>query len=445
MADKRTTPDVPESVQQAAPQDAGSGPRGKKRAAPTIDLTATEMPPPQSDSPPGPESELPPAPAQEPPSAPAGDAPAETAIPPRGGHIGMALLAGVAGGVLVTLAIVVLWLSGLVPARYAASSDTSAQIAALEAQVRDLKNRPVAMVDTPSVDALTQRVGKIEDTMSKLPAGEAGVAERLAATDSAVKSLGSALTTLNRRSEDIAAAAAQARERADAAAKAMTELNTSVQEIAKGNAAGIPPAELDALQKRIAALEQSAQAARADIAKASAADSAARLALSAAGLRDAAFSGAPFTAELAQAKSLGAGDEALAPLAPFAATGVPTAQSLAQELRALLPAMLKISGAQAPQGSFLERLQANAGKLVRIRPLDAPGDDPSAVLARLEIDAAKADMAGALADLGKLADATRAPAQSWIEKAKARQAALTAARQFAADTARALGPMVGAQ
>ena len=103
--------------------------------------------------------------------------------------------------------------------------------------------------------------------------------------------------------------------------------------------------------------------------------------------------------------------------------------------------MLKISGSQAPEGGFLERLQANAGKLVRIRPVDAPpGDDPSAVLARLEIDAVKADIAAALADLGKLADATRAPAQDWINKANARQAALAAARQYAADTARALGP-----
>ena len=238
MADKRTTPDAPEPAQQAAPQDAGSGPRGKKRAAPTIDLTATEMPPPQSKSPPGPELE--PAPAQEPPSALAGGAPGETAVPPRGGQIGMAL-AGVAGGVLVTLAVVALWLSGLVPARYAASSDTSAQIAALETQVRDLKNRPAAMVDTASVDALTQRVGKIEDTMSKLPAGDVGVAERLAAADSAMKSLGSALTTLNRRSDDIAATASQASERADAAAKTVTELSASVQEIAKSNAAGIPP------------------------------------------------------------------------------------------------------------------------------------------------------------------------------------------------------------
>lgn len=441
MADKRTTPDAPEAAKTAAPQDANSGPRGKKRAAPTIDLAATEMPPPQSDSPPEP-----PPTAPEPPSARAGEPTADAAGPRRGEHIAMALLGGVASGALVTLAIVALWLSGLVPARYAPSSDTSAQIAALAAQLRDLKNRPAAVADTASINALTQRVNKIEDTISRLPAGEAGIAERLAAADSAVKSLGVALTTLNRRSDDIAANASQTRERADAAAKAVTDLQASVQDAAKISSAGIAPAEFEALQTRIAALEQSAKAARADIAKASAADSATRLALSAAGLRDAAFSGAPFAAELGQAKSLGAGDDVLAPLAPFAATGVPTAQALAHELHALLPAMLKISGAQAPQGGFLERLQANAGKLVRIRPLDAPpGDDASAVLARLEIDVAKADIAGSLADLGKLADATRAPAQGWIEKAKARQAALTAARQFAADTAHALGPKVGTQ
>jgi Uncharacterized protein conserved in bacteria len=221
----------------------------------------------------------------------------------------------------------------------------------------------------------------------------------------------------------------------------VTDLRASVQDAAKNSSAGISPAELDALQKRMAALEQSAKSARDDIAKASSADIAARLALSAAALRDAVTSGAPFAAELAQAKSFGADDKILAPLAPFATAGVPTALALSQELRALLPAMLKISGAQAPEGGFLERLQANAGKLVRIRPVDAPpGDDASAVLARLEIDAAKTDIAVALADLGKLADATRAPAQAWAVKAQARQAALAAARQYAADTARALGP-----
>ena len=409
MADKRTTPEAPEGAQQAAPQDAAQGPRRKKRAAPTIELTATETPPPEAGSPT--QAEPPPA-AQEPPAA--------------GGPASLATLAaGVAGAAAVTLVLFVLWLTGLLPVRYVATTDTSAQVPA----------------DTKAIDALTQRVSKIEGTISKLPASDAGVAERLAAADNALKSLGIALTALNRRSDDNAAAVSQARERADAAAQAVADLRASVQEVAKNSSAGISPAALDDLQKRIAVLEQSAKAARDDIAKASSADIAARLALSAAVLRDAVANGAPFAAELAQAKSLGADDKTLAPLVPFATTGVPTAPALAQELRALLPAMLKISGAQAPQGGFLDRLQANAGRLVRVRPVDAPpGDDPSAVLARLEIDAAKADIAAALADLSKFADTTRAPAQAWIAQAQARQAALAATRQYAADTARALGP-----
>ncbi len=434
MADKRTTPETPPGTEQGAQQAAPEGPRRKKRAAPTIDLTATEMARAVRSvvgSGAGTAAS-----GTEPPSGLAKDATAGNRL---GGPISAALLAGVAGGAIVTLALFALWLTGLVPARYAASADTSAQVAALEAQVRDLKSRPAG--DNKAVDALGQRVNKIEEAIAKLPASDPAMAERLAAADNAMKSLGIALTALNRRSDDIAASASQARERADAAAKAVTDLGTSVQDVAKNSSSGISSAELDVLQRRIAALEQSAKAAREDIAKASSADIAARLALSAAALRDAALSGAPFTAELAQAKSLGADDKALAPLTPFAVAGVPTAQALAQELRALLPAMIKISGAQAPEGGFLERLQANAGKLVRIRPVDAPvGDDASVVLARLEIDAARADIAAALGDLGKLADATRAPARVWIVKAQARQDALAAGRQFAADTTRALGP-----
>jgi hypothetical protein len=267
------------------------------------------------------------------------------------------------------------------------------------------------------------------------------VAERLAAADNALKALGIALTALNRRTDDATANASQARERADAAAKAVTELRASARDAAKNGAAGISPVELDNLQKRLAALEQSAKVAHDDIAKTANSDSAARLALSAAVLRDAVLSGAPFTAELAQAKSLGADAKDLAPLSSFAVAGIPTTQALAQELRALLPAMLKVSGAQAPDGGFLERLEANAGRLVRIRPVDAPpGDDASSVLAGIEIDAAKSDIPAALNDLGKLSDATRAPAQAWIARANTRQAALGAAHRYAADMARALEP-----
>ena len=49
------------------------------------------------------------------------------------------------------------------------------------------------------------------------------------------------------------------------------------------------------------------------------------------------------------------------------------------------------------------RLQANAEKLVRIRPIEeTSGNDPLAIVARIEIRAAQADIAGALAELAKL-------------------------------------------
>jgi len=130
----------------------------------------------------------------------------------------------------------------------------------------------------------------------------------------------------------------------------------------------------------------------------------------------------------------------LAPLAQFASSGVPAKSALAHELRALIPAVLKASGAQEPPKGFLERLQANAGKIVHFSPINASqGDAPSDRLARIEIAAAHDDIAGALADLDKLPQDARAPAQAWIDKAKAREQALAAARAFAASTARALG------
>ncbi|HET7850414.1 MAG TPA: hypothetical protein VFL51_15245, partial [Pseudolabrys sp.] len=85
-------------------------------------------------------------------------------------------------------------------------------------------------------------------------------------------------------------------------------------------------------------------------------------------------------------------------------------------------------------------LQANARNLVHVRPVDAPaGDKPADILTRVEVEASRNDVAGALGDLARLSPDTRAPAEAWIRKAKARQAAIDAARKLAADTAAALG------
>lgn len=438
MADKRTGP--------------GDAARRGKRAAPTIDLKATEVTPAAPEPPQAaaePHSAPPQEPlAQEPPPVDAETASADerTAAPSKPASFLTAptLAAGMAGAGMTAILLFALWLTGLVPVRYAGSTATRARVTALEMQLHDLQNKPAAAVDNKAIEALSQRVAKMEDTLAKLPLGDASLNERVAAADNAMKALGLALTALNKRSDDVAVIAAQARERAETTEKAVSDLRASAQDAAKSAGPEISAVELDALQKHLAALEQSAKDARADIGKVTTADIATRRALSAAALRDAVESGAPFSAELAQARSLSGDDKMLAPLAGFAATGVPSAQALAQELRALLPALVKIWDVQ-PSGNFLERLQANAGRLVRIRPLDAPpGDDAAAVLARLEIEATKADIPAAIADLGKLnnpnlTDATRSPVQQWINKANARQGAIAAARQFAATSVRALG------
>lgn len=395
MSDKRTTPDP-----------AGSA-RRRKRPAPTIDLTATEVQatgheePHSEPSPAGPAQPAHPASDNEPEPGPAPESPPRTATMngdssrPSRLLSASALAGGFIGAAAVAIILSALWFAGAVPVRYAASVDSSAQVVALEKQVRDLQNRRA----------------------------DPGVSERLAAADNAMHSLGIALTALNKRSDEVAA-------RETAVEKTLTELSDSVRDLSKNTSAGLSPADVDTVQKRLSAVEQAA--------KRSTGDNSARLAVIAAALRNAVGSGVPFATELEQAKSLGADDKTVTLLAPFAATGVPPAATLAQDLRALIPAMEKISGPQA-SGGFIERLEANAGKLVRIRPVGAaPGDDRSAVLARIDAAAANGDIAGALVDLGKLDGAVRAPAQDWIAKAQSRQAALAAARQFATDTLRAL-------
>jgi hypothetical protein len=97
--------------------------------------------------------------------------------------------------------------------------------------------------------------------------------------------------------------------------------------------------------------------------------------------------------------------------------------------------LLQAAGAPPPRdGGFLEKLQAGAEKLVRIRPIDeVAGNDPAAIVARIEVKASQADISGALAELAKLPAAARAPAEAWIKKAEMRMAALDASRRISAD------------
>jgi hypothetical protein len=256
-------------------------------------------------------------------------------------------------------------------------------------------------VDPKLVEGLSLRLEKLEAAVAapRPPATDPAVLNRIGAIDATVKSLGDNVSALERRNEQAATAA-------------------------RGR--------LDALAASVADVEKKE--------KEAGSDKPARLAVAAEALRIAVERGQPFAEELATAKALKPDAAALAPLDAFAAGGIPNDAALGRELSALVQPMMKaVAQANPGQTDYLDRLQANFEKLVRIRPVNAPtGDDSAAMLARIEFKAARGDIAGALPEIAKLPADARAKAQPWIAKVEARDKAVAASRRFYADTVAAL-------
>jgi hypothetical protein len=362
------------------------------------------------------------------------------------------IAAGTAGAAAMLVLFLALWVFGAVNARDDLTVTLAARLAILELQVRDLAAKPLpAGLDQRALADLAARVGAAEQAMGRLneldarlgKAEAAATAPRPPQVDPAltarVAALESALRPLAdlRQSIDAASGAArEAKSRADAAFEA------AQKNIAPPAAPAVAQGDIDALSKRVAALEQAAKSVEEKLARASVsagADRAGRLAFVAVALRSAVERGEPFAQELAAVKPLVPNAAALSPLEPFAATGVPRSATLARELSQLTSAMLSAAGTSR-DGGILDRLQQNAEKLVRIRPInEAPGDDPATIVARAEVKATHGDIPGALTELSHLPDPVRAPAQAWIKRAEAQTAALAAARGLADNAVGALG------
>jgi hypothetical protein len=320
-------------------------------------------------------------------------------LPP--GNTGMLVAAaavGIAGALLVSALFWVTAHSSNAPEALAS------RLSSIEAQLRERVDRPApARNDSKGTEELATRIERLE---------KSAFSPQPPSSDAA----------LNTRVDDLANAVRELHARADA-----------MQPVDKS--------EFDALNNRIAALEKSAGTMETEIGKRAtvASDRAVRLALATSALRAAVERGEPFSGELAAARPL-ASDNAFTALEPFATSGVPSNALLARELASLVPALRTAVNSMPVEGGFFERMKNNAGRLIRIRPVDEiSGDDPAAVITRIELKAASADVAGALADIAKLPAPVQTPAQSWIDKAQARIAAIQSSRQIAADAIGALG------
>jgi hypothetical protein len=418
----------------ASGKKGSSVPPSRRRPAPTIDLKATEIAsepvtPSQPLDPPAdtpqPEAQPAPAPQPAPEPQPAFDGP-EPAPAPAAATIGERLAAiraaaaarlgwpllgaGAIGAGAALCMLLALWAFGAFGARDDVAAALAARLAQAEQQVRDLAGRPQPTPPDPRPLAdLAARLSKLETSVAT---------PQPAATDPALVARIAALET---------------------ALRPLAELGPRIDALAAAQKSAVPAAaadhgELTALAARLAALEQAQKLVEQRIARPSAsggADHAGRIAFVAMALRAAAERGDPFAQELAAAKALVPDAAMLAPLEPYAATGVPRPVTLARELSQVAPAMLNAAG-PARESGIIERLQQNAERLVRIRPIsEGPGDEPATIVARAELKATHGDIAGALAEVSRLSEAARAPAQGWMRKAEMQVAALAAARRFA--------------
>ncbi len=280
---------------------------------------------------------------------------------------------------------------------------------------------PAPEIDRASVDALAARVATVESRTQAEPVVETALAGRISAAEQAVAGLRRDLAGL--------------REQTEASAAAIHDLRSGSQ-----NAA--PSADLAALTTRLDRLEAETRALSTTSAPREAApvdDKPLRRVVAATLVDQLVRQGESYGAALALAKPLADKPELMKPLDRFAASGAPGANALCKQLLTIIAELAPPEVPPAESSGIVDRLKAGAERLVRIRHVGPQsGEGRAAIVSRAAAAARRDDVAAARRELSGLAAADRAPFQSWIETADARDAALAAARQLAADATAAL-------
>lgn len=280
-------------------------------------------------------------------------------------------------------------------------------------------------VTSATVDALSGRVAAVEAKAGR-PAADPAVVARLDALEKSVGTMRGDIANLRAQS--------------DKTASALNDAKSAPRDAAASSG----------LADRISQLERTSTTARAELAQQGEKIADAKMMddkplrhVVAATLLDVAVRhNDPYEAQLTAARALAAKPELLKPLDAFAASGIPTPVALTRELLNIVPKLSPPPEAPSSSAGIVERLQAGASKLVRIERTDGVGNDRGAIVTRITAAALRNDFVEARRELKTLPETDRAPAQAWLDKAEARDAALAASRKFADDALAALAKPV---
>jgi hypothetical protein len=394
------------------PDDVGPQPDldRPKRAAPTLDLNAIEI----SDE------------TQYADAADAARKPAGERSWPSGTIVSSAIVSAIFGAGAAALVVWTMGWPGETAPPAPAPQVNNAAVDALAARLANVESKAAApQGNNAAIDALATRVAKVE---SKAPA----VAAPAVPDPALAAQVGSLQKSVTMLRDELAAAGVRSQ-----------QLAATIEAVKSAPRETPPPPDLSAINERLAKIEAAARTLSVETAQRNAApvDDPQLRRVVAASLLDVSVRAAePYAAALAVAKPFAASPDALKPLDSFAATGIPSTNALNRELQALLPKLSPAPENATTGSGIVDRLQAGAARLVRIERTDAVvGNDRNAIVSRVTAAAVRNDIAEARRELKTLAPADRTAAQAWIDKADARDAALAASRQFAADAMAALG------
>ena len=376
-----------------------------KRAPPTLDLDAIEI----SDE------------TQQPDAADAALKPARERLSPLGTIMSSAIVSAVFGAGAAALVVWTMGWPGETAPPAPAPQVNNAAVDALAARLAKVESKAAApQSSNAAIDALTARVASVESKAATpavaASAPDPALSAQIGTLEKSVAALRDELAAMRAQSEKVAAA--------------VNDVKSAPRETP-------PPPDLSAINERLAKIEAAAKTLSAETAQRNAApvdDPQLRRVVAASLLDVSVRAGEPYAAALSAAKPFAANTDALKPLDSFAATGVPNTNALNRELLALLPKLSPPQENSTTGSGIVDRLQAGAARLVRIERTDAvTGNDRNAIVSRVTAAATRNDIAEARRELKALPPADRAVAQAWIDKADAREAALAASRQFAAD------------
>lgn len=355
-----------------------------------------------------------------------------------GGVLVMSVLAAVGGAGLALYAPAIPGLAAVLPA---SGGGVSAQ--ALEATRSALTER---------LNGLDQRIAMLEQAAAKASAAPsaAPAAPASTATDEpklAMPPTAAAPAALAPAPAAPAAVAAVpaapevARIDFDALVARVAGIETRLTALDPTGSAG---AVIAALQTDVAALKAQVETLRLAAAQAAAGPSPAA-AFAVLSVAQAAARSAPFPGEhQALAAALPNAPE-VAALAPFARTGAPTPQQLAEDWPAIEANVLTaMREAAASEGDWLSRIGAMLSGLVQVRATGAPtGNGADAIAARVRLRLDRDDLAGAVSEVARLTGAPAAAAADWRRQAEARLAldARIAALRGAIDRPRPAAPV----